>query len=87
MEGYKLVIRDNTYVSLYFENKFVCCYDNDTMCGEGIVECIEERTKMNFYDMPVEMLRDFEGFWFLCLIGRHSFYSDEVRTLIRDLKR
>lgn len=82
MEGYKLVIRDNTYVSLYFEDKFICCHDNDTTYGEDIVYDIEKRTKMDFYDIPVKMPRDFDGFRFRSLNGWHSFYSNEVKTLI-----
>ena len=41
------------------------------------------RTGMNFYDIPVEMPRDFTGFRFLGLRGWHSFYSDEVKALKR----
>lgn len=83
MDNYKLVIKDNTYVSLYWGDKFICCYDNDFEYGEEIMRKIEKRTGMNFYDIPVEMTRDFTGFRFLSLSGFHSFYSDEVKSLKR----
>ena len=83
MKGYKLVIRSNIYVSLYYGEQFLHCYDNDSEYGEEIMAEIEKRTRMNFYDIPVEMPRDFTGFRFLGLRGWHSFYSDEVRTLKR----
>lgn len=83
VEPYKLIIKDNTYVSLYYGDKFIVCYDNDWQYGEDIINAIEKRTKMNFYDIPVEMKRDFTGFRFYKLRGFHSFYSDEVRALIK----
>lgn len=83
MEGYKLVIRNNIYVSLYFKEQFLHCYDNCSEYGEEIMAEIEKRTGMNFYDIPVEMPRDFEEFRFLGLRGWHSFYSDEVKALKR----
>lgn len=81
MNNYKLVIKDNIYVSLYWGDKFIYCYDNDCEYGEEIIRKIEKRTGMNFYDIPVEMARDYTGFRFSGLIGFHSFYSDEVKNL------
>jgi hypothetical protein len=83
MENYRLVIKDNTYVSLYWGDQFIYCYDNDTTYGEEIMYRIEKRTRMNFYDIPVEMKHDFTGFRFLSLSGLHSFYFDEVKNLKR----
>lgn len=83
MRKYKLVIRNNTYESLYWGEQFLRCYDNDSEYGEEIMAEIEKRTGMNFYDIPVEMPRDFDGFRFLRLRGWHSFYSDEVKALKR----
>ena len=83
MREYKLVIINNTYVSLYYGDKFIYCYDNDCTYGEDIMNGVEKRTGMNFYDIPVEMPRDFTGFRFLSLRGWHSFYSDEVKALKR----
>ena len=83
MGKYKLTIRNNTYLSLYYREQFIHCYDNCTKYGEEIMAEIEKRTGMNFYDIPVEMPRDFTGFRFLGLRGWHSFYSDEVKALKR----
>lgn len=83
MTNYKLVIKNNIYISLYRGDEFIHCYDNDCEYGEEIMRKIEECTGMNFYDIPVEMERDYTGFRFSSLIGFHSFYSDEVKKLKR----
>lgn len=80
-DSYRLVITDNIYVSLYWGDRFLNCYDNCLYDGEEIMEKIEKRTRMKFYDIPVEMDRGFTGFRFSGLRGFHSFYSDEVRNL------
>ena len=42
MGKYKLTIRNNTYVSLYYGEQFIHCYDNCTEYGEEIMAEIEK---------------------------------------------
>ena len=56
----------HTYVTLYYNEKFVKCFDNDMHYMEDIIKAIETRTKMKFQDIPIKGSKeDFNGLRFL----------------------
>lgn len=64
--GYTISCSSHTYVSLYWNNQFIRCYDNDMVYMEQIIEAIEKRTRMNFRDIPIKGSKpDFDGLRYL----------------------
>lgn len=53
MEGYSMKCGGHTYVSLFWNDKFIHCYDNDMTYMEDIISAIEKRTKQSFYSIPI----------------------------------
>lgn len=55
----------HTYITLYYEGKFVHCYDNDITYMGSIIEQIEKRTKTKFENIPIHgKCEDFGGLRF-----------------------
>jgi len=65
MEGYSIKCSGHTYVSLFWNDKFLHCFDNDMTYAEDIISQIEKRTKMRFRDIPIiGNKEDFNGLRF-----------------------
>jgi len=65
MEGYSIKCKGHTYVSLFWEDKFIHCFDNDMEYMEDIIKAIEKRTRMTFKDIPIQGTKeDFNGLRF-----------------------
>lgn len=54
MEKTEFTIRcgNHTYITLEYDGKFIFCLDNDMMYAEEMIWRIENRTQMNFQDIP-----------------------------------
>ena len=56
----------HTYITLYWNDKFIFCLDNDMHYMENIIETIEKRTQMKFEEIPIiGSKEDFNGLRFL----------------------
>lgn len=56
----------HTYITLYWNDKFIFCLDNDMYYMENIIEAIEKRTQMKFNEIPIiGSKEDFNGLRFL----------------------
>ena len=56
----------HTYITLYWNDKFIFCLDNDMHYMENIIEAIEKRTQMKFNEIPIiGSKEDFNGLRFL----------------------
>lgn len=56
----------HTYITLYWNDKFIFCLDNDMHYMENIIEAIEKRTQMKFEEIPIiGSKEDFNGLRFL----------------------
>lgn len=65
MEGYSIKCGGHNYVSLFWNDKFLHCFDNDMVYAEDIISQIEKRTKMKFCDIPIIGTKeDFNGLRF-----------------------
>lgn len=63
---YAIKCTSHTYVSLYWGDKFIHCYDNDMEYMENIIAAIEKRTRLQFRDIPrMGSISDFDGLRFL----------------------
>lgn len=63
---YTIKCTGHTYISLYYEGKFIHCYDNDMEYMGNIIQQIEKRTKMNFDEIPIQgEAADFNGLRFV----------------------
>ena len=63
---YAIKCSGHNYVSLYWGDKFIHCYDNNLEYMEDIIAAIEKRTQMQFRDIPrMGDIRDFDGLRFL----------------------
>lgn len=68
-KGYSIKCDCHNYISLYYDGKFIHCYDNS--CGddkymENVIAKIEKRIRMKFVDIPiVGFISDFDGLRFL----------------------
>jgi len=84
-KGYTLKCSHHNYVSLFYDGKFIHCYDNS--CGEdkymeNVIENIEKRTRMKFDEIPIiGCVDDFNGLRFL----NGGFKKDWVKNLIVDM--
>ena len=69
IKGWSMKCGCHTYVTLFYDGEFVCCYDNS--CGEDkymehVIEKIEKKTRMKFTDIPIiGSTSDFDGLRFL----------------------
>lgn len=74
MKGWSMECSNHTYISLFYNDKFVHCYDNDHHSyepkndgyyAENIIENIEKRTGMKITDIPIKgTVEDFDGMRF-----------------------
>ena len=70
-KGYTIRCGSHNYITLEHEGNFVYCLDNDMMYAEEIIYRIEQRTRINFSDIPLkgcdkaafQGLRFFTGGW------------------------
>ena len=54
--------KHNVYVTLYYGNQFIRCFDNCIDKAEEIIEKIEKRTGKKFSDIPIAGKKDdFQG--------------------------
>lgn len=75
---YKIKAASHTYVTLFYGETFVCCYDNDRIKGEDIIEQIEKRTGMKITDIPIiGTVQDFDGFFFRGKSGWHNLLASK----------
>ena len=75
MKGYSMNCFSHTYITLFYNDKFIHCYDNDLhddnpqkdeYYAENIIASIEKRTKMKITDIPIiGRIEDFDGLRFL----------------------
>lgn len=64
-KGYTIKCTSHTYVTLYWNRKLIFCLDNDLMCAEEIIYEIEQRTKLDFREIPIIVRKeDFQGLIF-----------------------
>lgn len=64
-KGYTIKCTSHTYVTLYWNGKFIFCLDNCLMCAEEIIYEIEQRTKLDFKEIPIIGTKeDFQGLVF-----------------------
>lgn len=64
-KGYWMECKHHLYIALYYDDKFLQCFDNqngDDYYMENIIRKIEKRTKMKFEDIPIAgKISDFDG--------------------------
>ena len=75
IEGWSMECGCHTYITLYYNGRFVRCFDNDLHIvnsqkdeyyTEHIIEAIERRTRMKITDIPIiGHVEDFDGMRFL----------------------
>ena len=69
MSGWSIDCHNHNYITLYYDGKFVECYDNNLneyYYAENIIAAIEKRTRMKITDIPVKgKINDFDGLRFL----------------------
>lgn len=75
IEGWSMKCFCHNYIELYYDGKFVYCFDNnlhiedsakDEYYTEHIIASIEKRTKMKITDIPIiGCIEDFDGMRFL----------------------
>ena len=54
--------KHNIYVTLYYGNQFILCFDNSIDKVEEIIEEIETRSRKKFSDIPIAGKKDdFQG--------------------------
>lgn len=74
-KGWSMECSSHTYLTLFYDDKFVHCYDNDRhhddprkdeYYTEHIIDSIEKRTRMKVTDIPIRgSIEDFDGMRFL----------------------
>lgn len=75
--GYTIRCTSHTYVTLEKDGKHVCCYDNDIMKVEEIIYRIEERTGIDFRDIPIKGVKDdFSGLLFFRGGWKRDFWNE-----------
>lgn len=75
IKGWSMECSGHNYLTLYFNGKFVHCFDNnvfrdnpekDEYYTEHIIAAIEKRTRMKITDIPIiGCVEDFDGMRFL----------------------
>lgn len=75
IKGWSIECSGHNYITLYYDGRFVHCYDNDLhfensskdeYYTEHIIASIEKRTKMKITDIPIiGCVEDFDGMRFL----------------------
>lgn len=75
IKGWSMECSCHTYITLYYDGKFIRCFDNDLYFDnpakdqyytEHIIAAIEKRTKLKITDIPIiGHIRDFDGLRFL----------------------
>ena len=75
IEGWSMKCSSHNYITLYYNGKFVRCFDNDLYnedplkdeyYAEHIIKAIEKRTGMKITNIPiVGTAEDFDGLRFL----------------------
>lgn len=75
IKGFSMKCSGHNYITLYYDGKFVHCYDNaihrdneaeDEYYTEHIIKSIEKRTRMKITDIPIiGHVEDFDGMRFL----------------------
>lgn len=75
VKGWSMRCGNHNYISLYYDGKFVHCYDNDLYrenphedeyYAEHIIAAIEKRAGMRIAEIPIiGSIKDFDGLRFL----------------------
>lgn len=75
IKGWSMKCSCHTYITLYYDGKFVHCFDNDLHSDnllkdeyytEHIIAAIEKRTHLKVTDIPIiGHIEDFDGMRFL----------------------
>lgn len=75
IKGWSMKCSCHTYITLYYDGKFMYCFDNDLHSVnllkdeyyvEHIIEAIEKRTQLKVTDIPIiGRIEDFDGMRFL----------------------
>lgn len=64
--GFWIEVTGHKYVTLYWKNQFIGCFDNDMKYADEIIEIIEKRTRCKIEELPTNnKIEDFNGFRFL----------------------
>ncbi len=75
--GYTIRCSYKNYITLEWEGKFVFCLNNDLYYAEEIIYKIEERTGMDFQDIPIKGSReDFQGLVFFNGGWKRDFWKE-----------
>lgn len=87
IKGWSIECSGHNYITLYYDGRFVHCYDNDLhfensskdeYYTEHIIASIEKRTKMKITDIPIiGCVEDFDGR--LTLDRSHVFKLEEPK--------
>lgn len=65
MEEYSIKCSGHTYITLFWGDKFIHCYDNDCEYMEDIINAIEKRTRKMFKELKIlGSKEDFNGLRF-----------------------
>lgn len=76
-DGFIIKCSGHTYIILEWNGKFIFCLDNDVTNAEEMIYKIEERTKMNFRDIPIKGTKDnFQGLRFFNGGWRRDFWGE-----------
>jgi len=76
-KGYTIRCGGHTYITLEYDGKFIFCLDNDMTYAEEMIYQIEQRTKMNFEDIPIKgQKEDFTGLRFFNGGWKRDFWND-----------
>lgn len=78
MEGFSMKASSHTYVTLYWNDNFLFCCDNDFEKAEDIIAKIEKRTRKKFSEIPIKgEVDDFSGFFWRTKSGWHNLITGE----------
>lgn len=76
-KGYEIRCGCHTYITLYYDDKFVMCLDNDLMKAEEMIYLIEKRTGLSFQDIPIRgCMEDFTGLVFFRGGWKRDFWKE-----------
>lgn len=76
-KGFSMRCGSHTYITLYYDGKFIFCLDNDFLRAEEMIYRIEKRTGMKFCDIPIVGTKDdFRGLVFFNGGWQRDFWNE-----------
>lgn len=80
VEEFWMECKHHEYVTLYYGNQFIHCYDNSTYNAEEIIERIEKRTRKKFSELPISGKKeDFQGLTWLTYGWGGDFWEKVIQ--------